>query len=98
MQEKVISGKLAKEILPLMIREGKNPKAIVQEKGLVQISDEGELEKIVQEVLQANPKAVEDYKAGKGASRGFLVGQVMKASKGKANPGVVNGLLEKLLQ
>lgn len=98
MQEKVISGKLAKEILPLMIREGKNPKAIVQEKGLVQISDEGELEKIVQEVLQANPKAVEDYKAGKGASKGFLVGQVMKASKGKANPGVVNGLLEKLLQ
>lgn len=92
-----ISGKLAKEIIPIMVRTGDSPGKIVEEKGLVQISDAGELETIVMEVLAANPKAVEDYKAGKGASIGFLVGQVMKASKGKANPGVVNGLLKEKL-
>lgn len=91
--DKTISGKLVKEILPEMIHTGKDPKVIVAEKGLVQISDASELEGIVVSVLEANPKAVEDYQAGKGASLGFLVGQVMKASKGKANPGVVNELL-----
>ena len=95
--DKTISGKIAKEIIPVMVKEGKSPKKIVEEKGLVQISDTGELESMVNEVISSNLKAVEDYKSGKGNSIGFLVGQVMKASKGKANPGVVNELLRKLL-
>lgn len=93
-KDKTISGKLAKEVIPIMISEGKNPKTIVEEKGLVQISDTSAIESIVDEVIASNPKAVEDYKNGKGNSIGFLVGQVMKASKGKANPGIVNELLK----
>ena len=81
-------------VIPEMIAHGKSPKEIVEDKGLVQISDTGAIEAIVDEVLAANPKAVEDYRAGKGNSIGFLVGQVMKASKGKANPGLVNELLK----
>lgn len=94
LQDKTISGKLAKEIIPVMIKEGKSPKIIVEEKGLVQISDTSAIEAIIVEVIEANPKAVDDYKSGKGNSIGFLVGQVMKASKGKANPGIVNELLK----
>ncbi|MDD2371846.1 MAG: Asp-tRNA(Asn)/Glu-tRNA(Gln) amidotransferase subunit GatB [Firmicutes bacterium] len=97
LQEKTISGKIAKEIIPLMVKDGKSPKVIVEEKGLVQISDTGAIEAIIAEVVAANPKAVDDYKNGKGNSIGFLVGQVMKASKGKANPGIVNELLKSVL-
>lgn len=96
--DKTISGKIAKEVLPEMIARGKSPKEIVEDRGLVQISDAGAIEGIVAEVIAANPKAVEDYKAGKGSSIGFLVGQVMKASKGKANPGIVNQLLKEKLE
>lgn len=92
--DKTISGKLAKDIIPVMVKESKSPKVIVEEKGLVQISDTGAIEAIIAEVIAANPKAVEDFKSGKGNSIGFLVGQVMKASKGKANPGIVNDLLK----
>ena len=95
--DKTISGKIAKEIIPIMIKEVKSPKSIVEEKGLVQISDSSELEGMILEVISNNPKAVEDYRAGKGNSIGFLVGQVMKASKGKANPALVNELLKKHL-
>ena len=95
--DKTISGKIAKEIIPIMIKEVKSPKSIVEEKGLVQISDSSELEGMILEVINNNPKAVEDYRAGKGNSIGFLVGQVMKASKGKANPALVNELLKKHL-
>ncbi len=95
--DKTISGKIAKEIIPIMIKEVKSPKSIVEEKGLVQISDSSELEEMILEVISNNPKAVEDYRAGKGNSIGFLVGQVMKASKGKANPALVNELLKKHL-
>lgn len=98
LQDKTISGKLAKEIIPVMVKEGKNPKLIVEEKGLVQISDTGAIDAIIVEVIESNPKAVEDYKNGKGNSIGFLVGQVMKASKGKANPGIVNELLKSKLE
>lgn len=94
---KTISGKIAKKVIPLMIEEGKSPKKIVEEQGLIQISDSSEIEAMVLEAIENNPKAVEDYKGGKGNSIGFLVGQVMKASKGKANPGVVNSLLKKKL-
>lgn len=95
--DKTISGKIAKEIIPVMIKELKSPKEIVEEKGLIQISDTGEIEALVLEVVNNNPKAVEDYKGGKGNSIGFLVGQVIKASKGKANPRLANELLKKIL-
>jgi aspartyl-tRNA(Asn)/glutamyl-tRNA(Gln) amidotransferase subunit B len=89
-----LSGKLAKEIFPKMFSDGLGPKAIMERDGLKQISDTGALEKIIEEVLAANPKQVEQYRAGKTPLLGFLVGQVMKASKGQANPGAVNDLLK----
>lgn len=92
-----LTGKLAKEILPKMFETGDAPQAIMEREGLKQISDTGALEKIVDEVLAANPKQVEQYKSGKTAVIGFLVGQVMKASRGQANPGVVNELLRNKL-
>src|SRR4029077_18214407 len=92
-----ISGKLAKEIFPKMYSTGERPRVIMEREGLTQISDTGALEKIVDEVLAANPKQAEQYKSGKTAVIGFLVGQVMKASRGQANPGAVNELLRKKL-
>jgi aspartyl-tRNA(Asn)/glutamyl-tRNA(Gln) amidotransferase subunit B len=80
-----------------MFETGKDPEAIVKEKGLVQISDESELEKIAQKVIEENPKSVQDYKNGKEKAMGFLVGQMMKETKGKANPQMVNDILKKLL-
>ncbi len=88
------SGKLAKEILPKMFETGDGPSAIADREGLKQISDTRATEKIVAEVLAANPKQVEQYQAGKTAVVGFLVGQVMKASRGQANPATVNALLK----
>lgn len=92
-----ISGKIAKQVIVSMFNSGKDPAVIVEEEGLVQISDTGAIEEIVKQVLADNPKSIEDYKSGKGKAIGFLVGQVMRASKGKANPGLVNELLEKHL-
>lgn len=92
-----ISGKIAKEVFRDMFETGKDPEAIVKEKGLVQISDQSELEKIAQKVIEQNPKSVEDYKKGKQKAMGFLVGQMMKETKGKANPQMVNSILKKLL-
>jgi aspartyl-tRNA(Asn)/glutamyl-tRNA(Gln) amidotransferase subunit B len=92
-----ISGKIAKEVFRDMFETGKDPEAIVKEKGLVQISDESELEKIAQKVIEENPKSVQDYKNGKEKAMGFLVGQMMKETKGKANPQMVNDILKKLL-
>src|SRR5712692_3315200 len=92
-----ISGKLAKEIFPKMFAGGEAPRVIMEREGLTQISDTGALEKIVDEVIAANPKQVEQYKGGKTAVMGFLVGQVMKASRGQANPAAVNELLKKRL-
>ena len=89
-----LTGKLAKEILPKMFETGDAPQAIMEREGLKQISDSSALEKIVDEVLANNPKQVEQYKSGKTAVAGFLVGQVMKASRGQANPGLVNELLK----
>jgi aspartyl-tRNA(Asn)/glutamyl-tRNA(Gln) amidotransferase subunit B len=93
-----ISGKIAKTVFDEMYKTGKDPAKIVEEKGLVQVSDTGAIEKIIDDVLAANPAQVEDYRGGKDKLFGFFVGQVMKASKGKANPAMVNELLLKKLQ
>jgi aspartyl-tRNA(Asn)/glutamyl-tRNA(Gln) amidotransferase subunit B len=89
-----ISGKMAKEILAKMYETGESAAAIIDREGLRQISDTGALEKIVDEVIAASPKQVEQYKSGKTGVIGYLVGQVMKASKGQANPAAVNDLLK----
>ncbi|WP_059048933.1 Asp-tRNA(Asn)/Glu-tRNA(Gln) amidotransferase subunit GatB [Paenibacillus senegalimassiliensis] len=93
-----ISSKIAKTVFKEMLESGKLPQQIVEEQGLVQISDEGAILAIVQEVVANNPASVEDYKAGKEKAIGFLVGQVMKQSKGKANPGLANKLLVDVLK
>ncbi len=93
-----ISGKIAKKVFATMWKEGGNPEEIVKAQGLVQISDTAELSKLVDEVVGKNPKAAEDFKAGKKKAVGALVGQIMKATKGKANPRVINELLNKKLQ
>lgn len=92
-----ISLKVAREIFPEFYSSGKTPEQIVQEKGLTQVSDEETLVKIIDEVLSKNPGQVAQFKEGKQQVLGFLVGQVMKASGGKANPGKVNELLRKRL-
>lgn len=92
-----ISGKIAKEVFAEMFATGKDPEAIIKEKGLVQISDEGALGTVIEDVLNSNPKSIEDYKAGRKQAMGFLVGQVMKATKGQANPALVNKLLAEKL-
>ncbi len=93
----VISLKVAREIFPEVYRSGKSPQQIVRDKGLTQVSDEGALEKMIEEVLGKNPTQVAQFKEGKQQVLGFLVGQVMKASGGKANPGKVNELLKNKL-
>ena len=89
-----ISGKLAKEIFAKMWTSGDTAGAIMEREGLRQISDTSALEKILDDVIAANPKQVEQYKSGKTAVVGFLVGQVMKASRGQANPQMVQDLLK----
>lgn len=93
----VISLKVARDIFPDLYRSDKTPQQIVQEKGLTQVSDEGALEKIIDEVLGKNPMQVAQFREGKQQVLGFLVGQVMKVSGGKANPGKVNELLKRKL-
>jgi aspartyl-tRNA(Asn)/glutamyl-tRNA(Gln) amidotransferase subunit B len=93
----VISTKIAKTVFEEMYKTGKDAETVVKEQGLVQVSDTGAIEKIVEEVIKANPTQTADYRAGKEKLFGFFVGQVMKASKGKANPDLVNQLLKKKL-
>lgn len=92
-EDQVISGKIAKEILPVLLQEGGSPKILVEERGLVQISDTGAIEAMIDEVLAANPKQLEQYRAGRDKLQGFFVGQVMKKSQGKANPALINKIL-----
>jgi aspartyl-tRNA(Asn)/glutamyl-tRNA(Gln) amidotransferase subunit B len=92
-----LSGKLAKEVLEKMFESGDTATAIMEREGLRQISDSGALGKIVDEVIAANPKQIEQYRSGKTAVIGFLVGQVMKQSRGQANPATVNELLKSKL-
>jgi len=97
MDENKINIKIAKTIFPEMIQTGKDASKIVEERGLIQVSDEGQIEEICKLVLQENPAEVEKYKSGKTNVIGFLVGQVMKKSQGKADPKLVNQILSKLL-
>ena len=90
----VISGKIAKDVFEIMVETGGNPEDIVEEKGLKQVTDTSAIEKIVDEIIANNPDNVASYKAGKNNLLGWFVGQVMKQSQGKANPGVVNKLLK----
>jgi aspartyl-tRNA(Asn)/glutamyl-tRNA(Gln) amidotransferase subunit B len=97
-EAKTISNSAAQEVFAEMFVTGKAPAAIVQEKGLAQVSDTGAIEKICDEVIAANPGPAADFKAGKVAALNFLKGQVMKLSKGKANPGVAGEILERKLK
>ena len=92
-----VSNRLAKDIFEEMCETGKSPRDIISEKGLSQISDEGEIEKLINDVLSANPENVEKYKNGKDKLFGFFVGEAMKLSKGKANPKLLNQLLKSKL-
>ncbi|MEW6724736.1 MAG: Asp-tRNA(Asn)/Glu-tRNA(Gln) amidotransferase subunit GatB [Bacillota bacterium] len=97
LEKGTISSKLAKTVFEEMCDSGRDPETIVKEKGLVQISDEAELEQAVDRVLDENPRVVADYRAGKKGVAGFLVGQVMKATGGRANPQLVNELIRRKL-
>ena len=92
-----ISNNIGKKVLREMFETGKKPEEIVKEKGLIQISDEGELKGIVEKVLSENEQSIIDYKNGKDRALGFLVGQVMKATRGKANPQLVNKMVTEML-
>ena len=92
-----ISSSIAKKVLEEMFETAKKPSKIIEEKGLIQISDEKEIQKIVKKILEQNPESIKDYKAGKDRALGFLVGQAMKETKGKANPRMLNEMfLEEL--
>ncbi len=93
-----ISSKIAKNIFKDLIEKGGDPEAIVKEKGLMQISDEGELATLVNEILDNNPQSIQDIKDGKDRALGFLVGQAMKVTKGKANPQMINKLLREEIE
>lgn len=94
----VISGKIAKTVFDEMVSSGKPPEAIVQEKGLVQVTDADAITEVVKQVVSDHEKEVSDYRAGKTKLFGFFVGQVMKATRGKANPKMVNEILNKELE
>jgi aspartyl-tRNA(Asn)/glutamyl-tRNA(Gln) amidotransferase subunit B len=95
--EGTISGKMAKELFERMARTGEAPDTIVRREGLRQVADEDALGRVVDEVVAAHPSVVGDFRNGKKQAAGFLVGQVMKATQGKANPQVVNRLLAERL-
>ncbi len=96
-QDGTISGKIAKEVFEIMTETGKAPAVIVEEKGLKQVSDTGAIESLISEILSANMDKVAEIKAGKDKLKGWFVGQIMKASQGKVNPGLANQLLNKKL-
>ncbi len=95
--KKVINGSVAKEVFEKIFTEDIDPEKYVEENGLKTVNDEGALTKTIEEIVAANPKSVEDYKSGKEKAIGFLVGQTMKAMKGKADPGEVNRILKEIL-
>lgn len=92
-----ISSRIAKDVFAFMVEEGKDPETIVEEKGLKQVTDTSAIEKIIDEVIAANPDKVAEYRSGKDKLIGWFVGQTMRASQGKANPGLLNELLKKKL-
>ena len=93
-----ISSKMAQEVFSEMFTSGARPSAIVEQRGLIQVSDSGAIEKLAAEVIAANPGPAADYRTGKVAALNFLKGQVMKLSKGKANPAMAGEVLERLLK
>jgi aspartyl-tRNA(Asn)/glutamyl-tRNA(Gln) amidotransferase subunit B len=93
-----ISGKQGKDVLVEMFATGKPAATVIAERGLVQVSDTGEIDRAIDEVIAASPNQLEQYRSGKETLFGFFVGQVMKASKGKANPKVVNERLREKLK
>ncbi len=93
----VISGKIAKDVLLIMAETSDDPEKIVEEKGLKQVTDTGAIEKIIDEVLSANPDKVTEYRSGKDKLFGFFIGQIMKVMSGKGNPGMINDILKKKL-
>ena len=93
-ENSTISGKIAKDVFQKMFDSGQDAGTIVERDGLTQVADEGALGQVIESVMAANPKAIEDYRRGKKEAKGALVGQVMKATRGKANPALVNRLLE----
>ena len=95
---KTISTSAAQQVFAEMFESGKSPTTIVEEKGLAQVSDTGAIESFCDEVIAANPGPVADFRAGKVAAMNFLKGQVMKLSKGKANPGLAGEILERKLK
>jgi aspartyl-tRNA(Asn)/glutamyl-tRNA(Gln) amidotransferase subunit B len=97
-ESKTISSAAAQQVFAEMFETGKSPAVIVQEKGLAQVSDTGAIEKFCDDAIAANPNSVADYKNGKVAALNFLKGQVMKLSKGKANPNLIGEILEKKLK
>lgn len=97
-EDGTISGKIAKELLPEMCETGKAPGEMVKEKGLAQISDQSALEQVAADLIAANPGPAEDFRNGKDKALGFFVGQMMKATKGQANPKLANEIMRKLLQ
>jgi aspartyl-tRNA(Asn)/glutamyl-tRNA(Gln) amidotransferase subunit B len=96
--DKVISGKIAKDIFPELLKSNKDPNEIVKEKNLVQISDTGAIESAVDKILSANQAQIQEYLSGKEKVLGFFVGQIMKETKGKANPQIVNDILKSKLE
>lgn len=94
---KAINSSVAKEVFEVMFEEDVDPEQYVEEKGLKTVNDEGALKKAIEKVIAANPQSVADYRGGKEKAIGFLVGQTMKAMKGKADPGAVNRMLKELL-
>ena len=92
-----INGTVAKEVFEVMFAEDIDPRQYVEEKGLQTVNDAGALQKTLEEVIANNPQSVADYRGGKEKALGFLVGQTMKAMKGKADPGLVNQMLREML-
>jgi aspartyl-tRNA(Asn)/glutamyl-tRNA(Gln) amidotransferase subunit B len=96
-KEGTISGKIAKGVFEDIYRTGKSPSSIVEEKGLIQLTDRQSIEKVVKEVVANNPEQARQYRSGKDKLLGFFIGQVMKETGGKANPGLVNTILKEVL-
>src|SRR5262249_32830267 len=95
--DQTISGKIAKEVFEAMWSSGATADAVIEEKGLKQITDVGAIERAIDEVMEKNPGQLAEYRSGKDKLFGFFVGQVMKATQGKANPAQLNELLKKKL-
>ena len=96
-EDSTINGKIAKKVFGTMVETGRSPEAIIDEQGLAQVTDAGAIEEEVRRIIEANPSQVQQYKGGKQNLIGYFVGQVMKATKGAANPKVVNETLRRLL-